>query len=715
VLALVCAFTVPIALARPAAASTGPTLGPPAPASGGPGTSVTYLYSWDTTECGVSLHSLEIELFWDSPYAEIGSTTARAASCTGSVTGVVPSDTSRGNTHLPTASLFDNNTGTLVGNSEATATTAFTVPPASTPTPTPRRTPTPRSTPTPIHKPPPSPTPVTSAAPRQLPTPTPFVIGGGGGGSGGGAPEGGADCSGGIGRSPTPGELASDSAALAAPGEDPTFMQMRLLSSDEYFSDAGNNPVGFITRLYDDVLRHDPTPIEITTALQVMAGGTDTSRARLVEDVVLSPEARAIRVDQAFHALLKIYPNAADLALWVNRLSGPGAPGISSNVMVGEIAGSATYYALVGGTAADFMNQLFEDLLNRPPTADELTAYAGAMKEIQGGEAAARVAVAEDVVSGAEFRADEVTSFFANYMHATCKELVAEECTSTLGTPTTTELSASLTSLSTGTSEEDIIAGIVGSDQFYADQGSTQTGLIKGVYQELVGRPPTSAEIATALSTYTNDSIGHTAFAQAMVQSLPYQDLVVSLDYQELLLRAPTPLELDAGQGVLTGDAKSLQTPDDLLIESIVSTPEFYADAGGTVSAFAGRSISTLLGRPATSAQELAFVHLSALHDLIWRAAVARSIVNGTEYRADFVRGAYAKYLTFSACAVTAAQVAGDAGDPGFFNKVPGGWFGLGVCVGVLLMGAAGAVFFTLERRRFSRLYPNEVPRHHPE
>src|SRR5580692_11242966 len=134
VLALVCAFTVPIALARPAAASTGPTLGPPAPASGGPGTSVTYLYSWDTTECGVSLHSLEIELFWDSPYAEIGSTTARAASCTGSVTGVVPSDTSRGNTHLPTASLFDNNTGTLVGNSEATATTAFTVPPASTPT-----------------------------------------------------------------------------------------------------------------------------------------------------------------------------------------------------------------------------------------------------------------------------------------------------------------------------------------------------------------------------------------------------------------------------------------------------------------------------------------------------------------------------------------------------------------------------------------------------
>ena len=37
--------------------------------------------------------------------------------------------------------------------------------------------------------------------------------------------------------------------------------------------------------------------------------------------------------------------------------------------------------------------------------------------------------------------------------------------------------------------------------QFYADQGSTQTGLIKGVYQDLIGRAPTNAEVSSALST----------------------------------------------------------------------------------------------------------------------------------------------------------------------------------------------------------------------
>jgi outer membrane biosynthesis protein TonB len=727
VLALVCAFTLPMLMAKPAAAFTSPTLTSTGATSGGPGTTVSYNYTWNATDCGSSAgDSLDIELFWDnSPFGEIGSAVAsNPATCSGSVSGTVPTYTTRGTTHFPTASLFDNSTGTPVANSEATASTGFVVPPASTPTPTPTRTPTPtpRPTPTPTHKPSPTPTPVPTATtapptptPTPLPTPTPFVIGGGGGGSGGGTPEGGADCSAGIGRSPTPGELAADSAELQGAGADPTVLEINLLASDEYFTDAGNNPLGFITRLYDDVLRHDPTPIEIATALQVIAAGTDASRAQLVQDVVLSPEARAIRVDQAFHALLKTYPNAADLALWVNRLSGPGAPGMSDNVMVEEIAASGTYYALVGGTATGFMTHLFEDLLNRAPTSAELTTYAAAVKEIQAGNATARLAIAEDVVSGAEFRADEVTSFFANYMHATCKELVAEECTSTLGAPTSTQLSAALTALSSGTSEEDIIAGILGSDQFYANQGSTQTGLIKGVYQDLVGRAPTNAEIATALSTYTNDSIGHNTFAQAMVQSLPYQDLVVSLDFQQLLLRAPLTSEVDAGQGILAGGSKAFQTPDDLLIESLAQTSEYYADAGGTDSRFAARTISTLLGRPATTAQELAFLNLPAPHDATWQAAVAQSIVDGPEYRADFVRGVYAKFLTYSVCAVAAPGVAGNAGDPGLFSKVPGGWFGLGIFVGVLLMGAAGAVFFTLERRRFSRLYPNEVPRHHPE
>jgi hypothetical protein len=538
------------------------------------------------------------------------------------------------------------------------------------------------------------------------------VIGGGGGGSGGGTPQGGADCSAGIGRSPTPTELQADTAQVAGAGADPTALEIQLLSSTEYYQDAGNNTLGFVTRLYDDVLRHDPTEIEVATALTVLNTGGDTARNQLVQDVVLSPEARAIRVDQAFHALLKSYPNAGELALWVNRLSAPGAKGLSGNSMVEEIAASANYYTLVGGTASDFMTNLYEDLLNRQPTSTDIPANKALIAEIQAGSAAARLTMAENVVAGSEFRADEVTSFFANYMHPTCRQLQAQECTSGVATPTASELSTDLTLLQSGTSEEGIIATVLSSPQYYQDQGSTQTGLINGVYQDLLGRAPTNAELSAALATYTNDQNGHLSFAQAMLSSLTYQDLLVSLDYQQLLLRAPLPSEQDAGQGILNGNFKSLQTPDEVLIESIVATAEYYADTGGTDSRFVVHSISSLLMRPGLEAQEIQLLDLPQPHDAAWQAAVAETLVSGPEYRTDFIDGVYAKFLTYSVCEVATSDPSGGSS---FLKRVPGGWFGLGIFVGVVIMGVGAAAFFVLERRRFTRMYPDEVTHHHPE
>ena len=391
VLALICALAVPMLWTRPAAAFTSATLTwNGGTESGGPGTPLSYAYSWDTTDCGVSGDSLQIQLFWDSPFEQVGSASVPAGTCSGTVTGAVPNDTTVG-AHTPTASLFDNTTQITVPNSEAIASSTFTVPPPPTPTPTPpptptptrTPTPTPRPTPTPTHRPTFTPTAVPTAStkpptptPTPLPTPTPFVIGGGGGGSGGGSAQGGADCSAGIGRSPTSSELAADTALLAGAGADPIELEIQVLASSEYYRDAGDNDLGFVTRLYDDVLRHDPTPVEVATALPIVTGTGETGRSQLALNVVLSPEARAIRVDQAFHALLKTYPSSSDLALWVNRLSAPGISGVSGNSMVEEIAASGAYYTLVGGTASSFMTSLHQDLVNAPPTADELAADA---------------------------------------------------------------------------------------------------------------------------------------------------------------------------------------------------------------------------------------------------------------------------------------------------------------------------------------------------
>jgi hypothetical protein len=726
VLGLVVAVAIPTVLARPAVAFTAPTLTLGSTTSGGPGTSVTYTYTWNATDCGVSADSLVIQLFWDKPDPNemVGSAPADA-NCSGTVVGIVPNDTTRGDDHYPSASLFDNTTGVSVANSQNVAPPApFLVTPAPTPPPTPTPTPrpTPRPTPTPTHPPTFTPTPVPTStaivkpprpAPTPLPTPTPFVIGGGGGGSGGGSPQGGAACSAGLGRSPSGSELASDTAELA--GADPTALEMQILSSPEYYRDAGGNSLGFVTRLYDDVLRHDPTPVEVATSLQIVSSGGDAARSQLVEDVVLSPEARAIRVDQVFHTLLKTYPGGADLALWVNRMSAPGVPGVSQNYLVLQIAASAQYYTLAGGTASSFMTTLFQDLLNTPPTDADLSTYASLMAKIQTGTPnlayQARENVVQDVLASGTFRVDEVISFFTNYLHPTCRELMAQECVTTIATPTSAQLAAGLADFSNGMNEEGIIAAVLGSDQYYQNHGSNQTGLIKGAYQDLLGRAPTTAELATALSTYTNDQYGHLKFGQAMVALLEYQNLVVSLDYQQLLMRGPFATEVIAGQGILAGDVKSVQTPDELLIEVIASTPEYYADTGGTASRFVAGTIATLLMRSVEANEETALLNLRATHDTTWQGAVALSLLNGAEYRTYFIRGIYAKFLSYSVCAVD-PQPSPGGGPGGFLKGIPGGWFGLGAIIGVLLIGAAAAVFFTLERRRFSRLYPQEIARH---
>jgi outer membrane biosynthesis protein TonB len=718
ILALVCAITVPIVLARPASAFTSATLTNVGASSGHPGATATFAYNFDLTDCeaggAVAGDTIQIILDWDSPFGQMGTaTTTIGTSCSGQVSGPVPPTAPTGS-HSPTASLIDETQGAAVASSQATGSFTVTPSPTPTPTPTPKHTPTPTPkptpTPTPGITPTPKPTPKPTPTPTPLPTPPPFVGGGGGGGSGGGAPQGGAACSGGIGQSPTPSQLATAADLLSAPGADATAIQIQVLASDTYYADAGGNDLGFVTRLYDDILRHDPTAVEVATSLALLSGTGSTVRTQLVQNVVLGAEARAIRVDQAYHALLKTYPNSTELAAWVNRLSGPEAPGISGSTMLEEIAASAPYFALNGSKGAAFVTALYEELLSTAPASTDLAADAGLINQVNAGSAAARLTLAQGVINSAAYRDGEVTSFYANYLHQTCRALAAQECVSTIAVPSAAELSTALTNFASGSSEEEIIAGVLGSNQYYGNHGTTQVGLIKGVYQDLLGRAPTDAEVAAAQSTYTNDPVGHTAFAQAMVTSVGYQDLLVALDYQQLLLRAPLPDEVITGQGILGGDVKSLQTPDEILMESIAATTEFYLDQGGTDSRFAVHTIPTLLVRAGTTSEVSGYLHLPLPHDATWQGAVVESIIDSSEYRTDFINGVYERYLTDSVCLVTTSQSTdGDGGGP--FKNIPGGWFGLGILVGVLIMGGAGAAFFTMERRRFARMYPNEIPR----
>jgi hypothetical protein len=416
----------------------------------------------------------------------------------------------------------------------------------------------------------------------------------------------------------------------------------------------------------------------MSTALAVLSAGGPIGRSQLAQQVVLSPEARAIRVDSAFHMLLKRYPSSAELAYWVNRLPGSGSTaGVFGTIMVEDIAATTEYFGRAGDSATRLMSQLYADLLSRAPASAEVSSDVRLIQSSAAADTAARQVPAGALLSSVEFRTDEITSFFANYLHPTCREVLQRECTTTVRTPTQAELSAALASLASGSTEADIIAGVLSTDEYYQKHGSTQTGLIEGVYQDLLGRAPSNAELSAALNKYTNDFVGHTAFAQAMVASPEYQNLVVSLDYQQLLLRAPFASEADAGQGVLAGNVRSLRTPEETLVESIAATSEYVGDIGGSDVDFVSRTINALLNRAGTPAEESAYLSRPLPHDAAWQASVAGSIVEGPEYRNNFITGIYERFLSFAVCSVNA----------GSGQSSPGGLVTLGatIVVGVVL------------------------------
>ena len=435
-------------------------------------------------------------------------------------------------------------------------------------------------------------------------------------------------------------------------GADGTSVQVDLLASAEYYRDVGSNPIDFTTRLYDDVLEHDPTPVEVANALPILGGGgVAEARSRLAQDVVMSPEARAIRVDAAFHTLLKRYPDSAEVALWVNRLPGSVDGGMSGAEMVGAIAASAEYYARNADVAARFLPQLYEDLLNRKPTTAELAIDAALVTQANAGSTAVRLAMAERVISGNEFHHDEITSFFETYLRPTCARIASQECAAPIQNPSAAQLSAAMTALASGSTEESIIAGVVGSDAYYERQGSTQAGFIRGVYQDLLERAPTDAEMSAALSKYTNDSTGHALFADSMANTITYQDLVVSLDYQQLLLRAPFPGEMNTGQRLLAGNFTSPQPPDDVLLETIMATPEYFADTGGSDGDFVAGTVAALLLRPGTTQEVSGYLQRPLPHDAAWQDGVAQTILDSSENRTDFIRGVYEQLLSVQVCA----------------------------------------------------------------
>jgi hypothetical protein len=166
--------------------------------------------------------------------------------------------------------------------------------------------------------------------------------------------------------------------------------------------------------------------------------------------------------------------------------------------------------------------------------------------------------VAYDIVTSAEYRNDLISGYYQAFLGRGVDAA---------------GLWYWMTQLNAGASDQSVIAGILGSGEFYTDSGGTPDGLITALYTKLLGRAPDVGGLAFwegQLSSGTTPS----TVAAGVLSSAEYETEYVEALYSHLLGRTTDAVGLSYWVGQLAGGV-----PNEFVISALVGSAEFYADA----------------------------------------------------------------------------------------------------------------------------------------
>jgi hypothetical protein len=194
-----------------------------------------------------------------------------------------------------------------------------------------------------------------------------------------------------------------------------------------------DNAGPFVYQLYEDLLGRPPSYGEFNYWTGRMHQGM-TAR-QVAAAIMRGLEYRTIEVQTAYHTYLQRDAGAAELAAATHILSNGG----TVEQLQVRLVTSPEYWQLQGGTAAGFLNGLYQEALGHAPDAAEVAALTPVLHPGR---------VAEAVFASAEYRRDLIENdYMALLYHAPDKR--AER--------------AFLQALAHGARDEDVLAAIFGS------------------------------------------------------------------------------------------------------------------------------------------------------------------------------------------------------------------------------------------------------------
>jgi hypothetical protein len=142
--------------------------------------------------------------------------------------------------------------------------------------------------------------------------------------------------------------------------------------------------------------------------------------------------------------------------------------------------------------------------------------------------------------------------------------------------PASSEVAAWVGLMQQGLTDEQLEAGFIGSPEYIADHGGPGAGWVTGLYQDLLGRTPSLAEVSGWVQALAN-GLAPTAVAYGFAAGPEREGQRVTADYQQLLGRAPSPTEVAGWVGAFEAG----QATNEDVVAGFLASAEFFQAHGG--------------------------------------------------------------------------------------------------------------------------------------
>jgi hypothetical protein len=199
----------------------------------------------------------------------------------------------------------------------------------------------------------------------------------------------------------------------------------------------------WLTQAYRDLLHRDPDPGGLAAWEAALNAGQ--TRTQVAGGIISSLEYRSDLVQGWYTKFLGRSPSMVEVTFWAGVLRTKSIEQVAANIL-----GSSEYYSRSGGTAQGFLSALYRDLLGRPIDSQGSAAWSSDLSRMS------RTQVALDIEDSVEYRTDELVGWFASYLHRQ---------------PAGSEISAWLKVMEGGAGAGQVIATIIGSQEYFDEVG----------------------------------------------------------------------------------------------------------------------------------------------------------------------------------------------------------------------------------------------------